>query len=218
MTIRPPKKTETLEVRVPETLKSEFLDACRRKGLSASEAVRDFMTAQTGRSQSFSLVSKGMAIMTNPTFSIPALLSIPVFAAAFLSWTPAVGADDVELMFEVSIQNASSEQAVNGILNLDYDAPAIYRLSPAADEAGAYYYDVSVSAHPCTDDGEIRCASENVMIHVEIVRHDDSGPQVIASPRLLARYEGRAAMRVEPVDGFRISIEVFASYPEGRES
>lgn len=214
MTNRPPKKTETIEVRVPENLKTGFVAACRRQGLSASEAVREFMISRTAGSQRPSLILKGVAIMKNPTFSIPALLAVPVLAAAFLSWTPPVAADDVELMFEINIENTSSQQGVNGLINLDYGSPAVYRLSPAQDEAGAYFYDVSVSARPCVENGETHCASENVRIHVEIVRHDSSGEQVIASPRLQARYGGRAAMRVAPNDGFSVTIEVFANYPE----
>lgn len=38
--IRPPKKSETLEVRLPLAAKVAFMDRCRREGLSASEVVR----------------------------------------------------------------------------------------------------------------------------------------------------------------------------------
>lgn len=217
MTNRPPKKTETIEVRVPESLKADFVDACQRQGQSASSAVRAFMMSRTAKPRRLPLISKGIAIMKNPTFSIPALLSVPVLAAAFVSWTPPVAADDVELMFEVTIENAASQQGVEGLINLDYGAAAVYRLSPVQDEAGAYFYDVGVIATPCTADGETLCASENVMIEVEITRHDDAGQQVIALPRLQARYDGRAAMRVEPLDGFSISIEVYANHPRQAE-
>lgn len=218
MTNRPPKKTETIEVRVPEDLKANFAAVCREQGKSASAAVRDFMISRTANPRRRPIISKGMALMKNPTFSIPALLGLPVLAAAFFSWIPAVAADDVELMFEVSIENASSHQGVSGLINLDYGSPAVYRLSPVQDEAGTYFYDVAVVARPCTDNGDVMCASENVLIEVEIVRHDETGEQVMASPRLQARYDGSAAMRVEPVDGFSVSIEVHANHPRQPDS
>lgn len=37
---RPPKKSETLEVRLPLDAKSAFMAHCRRQGTTASEAVR----------------------------------------------------------------------------------------------------------------------------------------------------------------------------------
>ena len=37
---RPPKKSETLEIRLPYAAKTEFMERCRRDGLTASEVVR----------------------------------------------------------------------------------------------------------------------------------------------------------------------------------
>jgi Ca2+-binding EF-hand superfamily protein len=40
---RTEKHSETLEIRMPHTLKTEFMDACKERGLTASEVVRDFV-------------------------------------------------------------------------------------------------------------------------------------------------------------------------------
>jgi hypothetical protein len=48
---RPPKKSETLEIRLPYAAKMAFMDRCRREGLTASEVVRGMIErqVQTGR-------------------------------------------------------------------------------------------------------------------------------------------------------------------------
>ncbi|PZQ62404.1 MAG: hypothetical protein DI570_10945 [Phenylobacterium zucineum] len=43
MTQRPPKKSETLEVRLPYPTKLAFMARCQADGVSASEAVRGFI-------------------------------------------------------------------------------------------------------------------------------------------------------------------------------
>lgn len=44
---RPPKKTETLEIRLPPATKRAFMDRCRDEGLTASDAVRGFIETRT---------------------------------------------------------------------------------------------------------------------------------------------------------------------------
>lgn len=43
--MRGPKKSETLEIRLPYALKQAFMAQCRADGRSASEALRDFIEA-----------------------------------------------------------------------------------------------------------------------------------------------------------------------------
>lgn len=43
---RPPKKSETLEVRLPYAAKTAFMERCRREGLTASEVVRAMIDAR----------------------------------------------------------------------------------------------------------------------------------------------------------------------------
>lgn len=45
---RPPKKSETIEVRVPYGAKTAFAEHCRREGRTVSEAVRLFMEQEIG--------------------------------------------------------------------------------------------------------------------------------------------------------------------------
>ncbi len=40
---RPPKKSETLEVRLPHAAKQAFMARCREDGRSASEVIREFI-------------------------------------------------------------------------------------------------------------------------------------------------------------------------------
>ena len=40
---KPPKKSETLEVRLPHVTKMAFMDQCRADGRTASDAVRSFI-------------------------------------------------------------------------------------------------------------------------------------------------------------------------------
>ena len=48
-TPRPPKKSETLEIRLPHAAKVAFMDRCRAAGLTASEVVRDLIEKEGPR-------------------------------------------------------------------------------------------------------------------------------------------------------------------------
>jgi len=43
---RPPKKSESLEIRIPYAAKTAFMARCQREGRSASEALRAFIDQQ----------------------------------------------------------------------------------------------------------------------------------------------------------------------------
>ena len=45
---KPPKKSETIEVRVPYGAKTAFAERCRENGQTVSEAVRAFMEREIG--------------------------------------------------------------------------------------------------------------------------------------------------------------------------
>ena len=47
---RPPKKSETLEVRLSHAEKADFMARCRAEGLTASEAVRGLIAGGAARS------------------------------------------------------------------------------------------------------------------------------------------------------------------------
>lgn len=44
--IRPPKKSDTIEVRLPHAVKQAFMERCRAEGRTVSDAVRGFVEAQ----------------------------------------------------------------------------------------------------------------------------------------------------------------------------
>lgn len=48
-TVRPPKKSETLEIRLPHAAKVAFMDRCRASGVTASEVLRELIERETPR-------------------------------------------------------------------------------------------------------------------------------------------------------------------------
>ncbi|QYF85720.1 hypothetical protein [Brevundimonas sp. PAMC22021] len=49
---KPPKKSESLEVRLSYTTKTAFMARCRDEGRTASDAIRDFIDREIGASRS----------------------------------------------------------------------------------------------------------------------------------------------------------------------
>ena len=47
--IRPPKKSDTIEVRLPHAVKRAFMAQCRAEGRTASDVVRGFVEARLSR-------------------------------------------------------------------------------------------------------------------------------------------------------------------------
>lgn len=48
MTVRAPKKSETLEIRLPHASKVAFMEQCRRNGVTASEVLRNLIEKSGG--------------------------------------------------------------------------------------------------------------------------------------------------------------------------
>lgn len=83
---KPPKKSESLEIRIPYPTKQAFMARCQAEGRSASEALRGFidehLEAQAGPAQrswrrwrlaAGALVLAGMAAAAAPTLARPSL-------------------------------------------------------------------------------------------------------------------------------------------------
>jgi len=49
--LKPPKKSETIEVRLPHATKTAFVARCRDEGRTVSDAVRAFMEREIGASR-----------------------------------------------------------------------------------------------------------------------------------------------------------------------
>lgn len=59
---RPPKKSETLEVRLPHAAKSAFMTRCHASGLTASEVVRTLIEREATMPRSRRAFSVGQAL------------------------------------------------------------------------------------------------------------------------------------------------------------
>ncbi|MEO1039988.1 MAG: hypothetical protein AAFX09_10615 [Pseudomonadota bacterium] len=207
---REPKKTTTIEVRVSDEAKAAFLERCRETGRSASDALREFMAGyvRAGSEPCPSLIEKGWTLMKKPVFGISALAGV-VLASTALLFSPATAiADDVELMFEVSISKPGDNQQVESAINLDYGRAEQFRLPPSFDDEGSYFYEVGVLASPC--EPADRCAADNVIVEVTITRHGEEGEQVIASPVLLTKYGRGAVMSVRAAEALNVRVEIHA--------
>lgn len=206
---REPKKNSTIEVRISDEAKAAFLERCKAKGQSASDALRDFMAAYVRgpKAASPSWIEKGLTMLKSPAAALSALAGVALISAAVLLGSPPAAADDVELAFEIGINKPDENQRVEAAINLDYGRPEVFRLPAARDEAGEYFYEVSVLATPCAEAD--RCAADNVLVNV-VIRREGAGEAIVAEPRLLAKYGHGAAVSVNASDGVSVRVEIHA--------
>lgn len=73
---RPPKKSETLEIRLPHAAKTAFMARCRAEGLTASEAVRRFIEGRTAAPDRSFRVKAAAALMAGLAIGAVAAPSI----------------------------------------------------------------------------------------------------------------------------------------------
>lgn len=81
--MKPPKKSETIEVRVPYGAKTAFADHCRRNGQTVSEAVRTFMEREIGGGQT----GRGRTRLWHAFAALAAGLALGAVAAPSLAQT-----------------------------------------------------------------------------------------------------------------------------------
>lgn len=80
---RPPKKSETLEIRLPHATKMAFMDRCRDEGRTASDAMRGFIEGQlTGRG-----AGRGRSVWWQAAAAAMAGLAIGAVAAPSVAQT-----------------------------------------------------------------------------------------------------------------------------------
>lgn len=75
---RPPKKSETIEIRLPHPTKMAFMARCRDDGRSASEALRGFIDDHIGgrtarRSPPWRLLTAALLAAAAATVALPSL-------------------------------------------------------------------------------------------------------------------------------------------------
>ncbi|MEO1028344.1 MAG: EF-hand domain-containing protein [Pseudomonadota bacterium] len=94
---RKEKKSETLEVRLPHSTKRDFMDACEREGITASQAVRTFIDVYVRRSKRANLktISQDLAmkLIKNPLKTI-GISASALFAALAFSAAPSMADND----------------------------------------------------------------------------------------------------------------------------
>ncbi|MBO6729314.1 MAG: EF-hand domain-containing protein [Maricaulis sp.] len=95
------KRSESLEVRLGHQAKQDFMQACKDKGLTASEVIRDFVEAYPVKPR-----RRVWATMSMPnkepvmSFSLVAVLSASLAASTFLPTQSAIGdRNDPQAMF-----------------------------------------------------------------------------------------------------------------------
>ena len=75
---RPPKKSETIEIRLPHPTKVAFMARCRDEGRSASEALRGFIDAQVEgrvgrRAPAWRIVAGAVMAAATAAVAVPSL-------------------------------------------------------------------------------------------------------------------------------------------------
>lgn len=117
MTTKPPKKSESLEIRIPYPTKQAFMARCQAEGRSASEALRGFIEQhleaapapvrswRRWRLGAGALVLAGMAAAAAPTLARPSL------QAEFQRLD--ANRDQVVTLDEVSRADANSDGAIS---------------------------------------------------------------------------------------------------------
>ena len=83
---RPPKKSESLEIRIPHDAKQAFMARCQRDGRSASEAVRSYIDREIARpvARRGRLVSGALIAAAVAAVALPSLARQPATGAAEL--------------------------------------------------------------------------------------------------------------------------------------
>lgn len=123
-----PKKSESIEVRVPWRLKQEFMARARREGRSASEVIRDLMEGYVRRpaqrSAQQTLETAMNVIRKRPRAGFAAVLGAAGISAVLASTIPAGAAPDLRAHF----------------MHLDANGDGIVTMAEIAPQAEAHVH------------------------------------------------------------------------------
>ena len=92
---RPPKKDDTLEVRLPQETKQAFMERCKAEGSTASDTVRGFIEGHLAKP----LSAKEPAFY-RPAASFAAIAAFAAVGIALFTPTPSRAAPDLKSMFQ----------------------------------------------------------------------------------------------------------------------
>ena len=115
MTDRHEKRSESLEVRLGHTAKQAFMAACRERGITASEAVRQFVEAYPVRP-----VRRPWARLPFKLTELPMMMTIPAALAATLALTA------VTAIMPVQTATADRDDPEQQFARVDADADGYF--------------------------------------------------------------------------------------------
>ena len=177
-TPRPPKKSETLEVRVSYPLKTAFADDCRRRGVTVSDAVRDLMETSLHRAERRPwLNAQRIETMTNTLTRRP--------RAAAGSALAAIGALSLGLAAPTA---ANDGRAVFDELDADTDG----FVSRSEFVSGVLVEDQALTIP--ADGGALKPISQGRLTgaaHVEFERYDRNDDNRLSFGEFSGRYQTR---------------------------
>ncbi|NRA29659.1 MAG: hypothetical protein HRU11_05290 [Parvularculaceae bacterium] len=124
MTKRREKKSESLEIRLPYSQKQAFMEACRERGVTASDTLRQFIADDLdGLTQDTAEPVWSMTLKNNP-FKTAAGVAATALAAAALGTSASVAEDDVFGRFDANSDNKVSYAEFMAQLTPGGDLPA----------------------------------------------------------------------------------------------
>jgi hypothetical protein len=147
-----PKKSETIEVRVPWRLKQDFMARARREGRSASEVVRDLMQdyvrRPAQRTPQQTLETAMTAIRRHPRTGFAAVLGAAGISALIAGGLPAGAAPDFRPAFEGLDRNGDDviDAAEYGQTGLVVKADALEIFGRGSDSWAIYAGEPTVVA------------------------------------------------------------------------
>jgi hypothetical protein len=95
---RPPKKSATLEIRLPHAVKEAFMARCRAEGSSASDVLRAFIDAHLARLQPQEPSMHAFKPLVRPALAAGALIAISA-VFVFAATGPSRAAPDLRTAF-----------------------------------------------------------------------------------------------------------------------
>ena len=129
---RPPKKSDTLEVRLPHETKQAFMARCRQDGRSASEVIRDFIDGYVARPSTLPERRKTMSHLFQPTLMAAAVAAA---AVAVLGPTDGRAGPDLRQAFRTLDRDGDQNISLAEFLQHSKQNIMVSRIAPAAGPA-----------------------------------------------------------------------------------
>lgn len=164
--MRDEKKSESLEVRLPYSQKIAFMEACKKEGITASEALRDgireFLASRDGQSQRSSVLKDVVTLMKmNTRKTVGSLIALSLGSAVFVT-LPSQAQDKLFAEYDKNEDGyltageiSKNDDRIFAVLDTDGDG----RISPDEFKREAEYSEVSDSIEEDEDGNPVRMIS-----------------------------------------------------------